>query len=736
MPIASNRRPSLRWSPQCRYVRNKFESFARVIYRVKQRSLAAFSKTKLSRTSEPVHNSTQLSLRSPETVLILSLPGTSESGVLVPPCPHLFCSNEAPTDDEAKLIIDAIKRAEEEASRLNSILLRKQKFSDHCKRNGRGWERAVTHTIDEVNNFIRLHRGLLSLLRQLPVEILQDIFLIHVIDSINPDYNGYFSKHPALAVSQTCRSWRNVALNFPSLWSRLPPIRIQRSRSKTDTQIEILADFLRRSIGSTLHLCLNTANFIPKSADLQFNHPTVNLLCQHAERWTTFTLFASHLTFPNLRTIKGRLNALKGLGLFVSSIGSSMVPGQIIDFFEEAPLLTVVDIGTPFSRAVSLPFSQLKHYKEYVTSLQECQIEKAIASPVLQTLTMKTRNEAYVFPKSTLSNLVRLYAEFCFTPHLNDDVVLCLGNLTLPAIREIRLLSRSDNMTPSLLRLLRNSSPCLSLKTLVFRFWFINEGDLTAILKLTPSLVHLSCTAPATSDIDFVNIADVTLVPKLERCDFIWPDELSASIPHAINILCDSRCEPLIINPAPFLRLNKLTLSFTGLEGSLLQQQLNRLEGWHPTVTSYTLNALKEQLLERLPTLLYLGYREETDIRSLGENEKVAKLLALINTVMVNEAMDIYSSGIILVLDKIATSQYPSTKNVALAKTILEKWKPMTEDPENLLRRRWAYHGYRTLEYIPIDSELRTTSPTDIIRGVADEQINWFDFERIQVGSL
>ncbi|KAH9484882.1 hypothetical protein JR316_0001784 [Psilocybe cubensis] len=711
-----------------RYIRNKFETFSQIVYRVKQHTKrsAKRSKTTLSRTSKRIRNSTQLRIRASKAVLISSFLGLSKTRIPDPPCPHLLRSNEAPTDEEAKLILDAIKRAKEEVLQLNSLLLRKQIVGPLERGNGHGWEHVIMHETEEVNHFIQQHQGLLSLFRQLPVEILQEIFLIRVADGTDRNLFVHFGKHPALPISQTCRSWRNVALHLPSLWSCLPPIRIQQSRSGMETQLKVLTELLKRSIRSSLDLCLDTTEFFPKPGSIQYSQPILDLLCQHAERWETFNLVTSHCTFSGMRSIKGRLHALKVLTLSVPFLSSTSV-SQIenIDLFEDAPLLTSVEIMAPFSRAVLLPFLQLKHYKESFT-LEERQVEKAMSSPVLKTLTIRAQTGGFVFPKFTLSNLVRLYVEFWYGPHLNDEVEQCLGNLTLPAIQDIRLLSRNDNMAPSMLRLLQNSSPCAALKTLALRFRYINPGQLTKMLRLTPSLVHLSCTIPVASTIDIDNIADFTvidppydpLVPKLETCEFFLPDEPNAYayMPYALNKLAAIRCEPLIVIPAvnnqpfhpllpePFVRLKNLTLAFPKYDVSHLQQQFNCLEGWsgYQSTTSSKLNSLTAQLVERLPELLI--YHEPGGIRSWGEHDKVAKLLAKIDAVNVTKAIDIYTSGITFLLGKITICQCPGRKNGALASRILEKWKPITEDPDKLRPRRWTLQGDRTLMYIPIDS--------------------------------
>ncbi|PPQ84328.1 hypothetical protein CVT25_013026 [Psilocybe cyanescens] len=752
-----------------RSVQTKFKSLKQAVrlttWRAQRRLL---SKSKLARTSQCVHTTSKSTICFDKAVIIPSLPGVSQAQLPDPPCPHLLLCNQVPTDAEAELILDAITQAQEEAARLTATFSQRRNtesqskddhdhaqeeaarltatFSqrrntesqskddhDHGGQTSHAWKLAMTHKIDQANIFIRQHQGLLSAIRQLPAEILQEIFL-HVahchLNHHDLQWRLDLNEHPSLALSQACGSWRTIALNMPPLWGHLPTIRLSRSLMTTRLQMQYLHELLRRSTGTLLDLCIDATHFYPVQAD-KHHHPTVELLCQHAELWETAAIKLNVCVLGGLRSIKGRLTALKSLTLS-ASIPPLMLPPDSIDFFEEAPQLTFVHIATPFPQEIPFPFAQLKHYKERF-NFEELQITRAMRSPVLETLTMIVLTDEFAFPTLTLPCLVQLHAEFPYRLRFNHANVGCFDNLTLPSIQDIRIITREKNMAPTLWRMLKNSSPCLALKTLAICFESIDPGQLTSLLQLAPALVHLSATLQLNSEIDIRNLAGAglsgrphpPLVPLLETCEFFHDDDNPADVSIALNTLASFRCEPqappqsletfasninlpLILpfeGPWPIRHLKSLSISFSGPESPRLQTQHRRLEDWSFTVTSFDLGILRDALVAKLPDLLYHGYHEQGGIRSRSENDKVGKILAGIDAIRVDHARDIYASDALYALKSIATCQCPGTKNGALARKILDKWSSITEDPDALKHRHWARQGDRSLVYIPNDSD-------------------------------
>ncbi|PPQ81354.1 hypothetical protein CVT25_015464, partial [Psilocybe cyanescens] len=765
--------------PKQRSIKTKLKNVKQAVRLTKRRvhRSALRSKAKIASASTCIRSSTNYLTRYAKIAIIPSLPGVSKTRLPDPPCPHLLLSNQTPTDAEAELILDAIAQAQAEVTRLTSTLsqTRNTVESDSKKNHGqtsRAQELIASHELSQATIFIHQHQGILSLIRKLPTEILQSIFLF--LDQQHPhrfdDAQWRLPEHLPWSLSQTCCSWRTIALHIPRLWNRFPSIQLERSRTTTKLQIQYLRELLRRSAGTLLDICIDATHFNYVEA-AEYPHPAVALLCQHAERWETATLILRVHILAGLQSLKGRLTALKSLSLSarvrtptpLPSPGDTAIASSL-DAFCPAPLLTTVHLARPFLRSIPLPYEQIKHYKESLDFGHS--LTPAIRSSQLETLTLLVLTHTLIFPPglTCMPRLVELHVDFLYKIHNTNN---CFDGLSLPVIQDIRIQAPQDNLAPTLLCMLQNSSPCLALTTLAIRFGSIEPGQLTSLLELTPELVHLHATLPVDAgagtghglDVDIHNLANSSgqvhrvLVPLLETCEFYYEDDYhTTKISTALNILALSRCElppqsvesPILLagDPGAIRRLTSLSLSFSGPESSRLRAQHSRLDDWFLTTTSFDLAILRDTLVAKLPDLLHYGYHEQGGLRSWSENDKVGKILAEIDAVRVDHARDIYASGVHYTLKGIATCQCAGTKNGALAQKILDKWKPMTEDPNTLRHRHWAMQGDRSLVYIPNDSgkksifcgvglwgstladwvlvlvtDLRTESPGDIILG-------------------
>ena len=71
---------------------------------------------------------------------------------------------------------------------------------------------------DKILHSMVLHRGHMSALWRLPVEVLSQIF-VHCLPETN--HLKVSSKLAPMLLTRICRHWREVAVNIPSLWCRL-----------------------------------------------------------------------------------------------------------------------------------------------------------------------------------------------------------------------------------------------------------------------------------------------------------------------------------------------------------------------------------------------------------------------------------------------------------------------------------------------------------------------------------
>src|SRR4051794_25879016 len=94
------------------------------------------------------------------------------------PAPHLLLSNDPPSPIQIDHIRDAIAEAESESSLLRAKLAKKR-----SQKAGENDKMSITrYKLVYTENFIVQHQRVLSLIRQLPAEILEEIFLWYSTD--------------------------------------------------------------------------------------------------------------------------------------------------------------------------------------------------------------------------------------------------------------------------------------------------------------------------------------------------------------------------------------------------------------------------------------------------------------------------------------------------------------------------------------------------------------------------
>ncbi|PPQ92965.1 hypothetical protein CVT25_000166 [Psilocybe cyanescens] len=668
-----------------------------VKHQIRRRTLHGkhYLHARLDRTRKKTRIVARKAGRAAKNAIIPSLPGVSKVQLPEPPAPQLLVSNYPPNDSESALIVKAIEKAEAEARRWAETL-------EQRRRNGqtsRSWIMVTTHKIEQANRFVRRHKGLISPIRRLPTEILQEIFRWVGQTTQMADRKWRWNKLLPWVLGQICQSWRIVALDTPSLWAQLPTVHLKNKKKKTKTQLQYLSELLHRSRGAPLDISIDTLSFFG------VEHNVVELLCQHAERWEAALICVPSKALTGFHSIKGRLLALKSLILMTPLTHRLHGP---IDLFEVAPLLTTVYLVRPFSGGdVILPFSQLIDYRERLTFGN--QLNPAISSPTLETLTMLELTDDIVFPSVTIPHLVKLQVGFEYRSQHN-----CFDNLTLPVIEDIRVVSYRGNLMPSLIIMLSKTSPS-SLKSFCVRFEFIDNNDLTNLLVLTPHLVTLHITLPS-SHSDILNLAsgyhNQPLVPLLETCEFYAENLIGADLTNALNLLASSRCEPggnldnVNLLPGEARPLKTLSIHFDGPEWAHMQH--GQLENWSAaTTTSEALEYLKCHLHAKLPDLPY-GYCDQPKKLGIGWNNKLGQILAGIESVKVDDVRDIYMSRVHYSLKII--SNWTDSSHGNCAQRVLDKWQPLIE--ESLEDRHWAFQRPYALLYIAKDHALRK-SPED-----------------------
>ncbi|KAJ7067269.1 hypothetical protein C8F01DRAFT_1120811 [Mycena amicta] len=137
-------------------------------------------------------------------------PGTAPEELVAPPiapCPSYLTSNVAPDPSGSSQVLQAISHArnaissvEEQMAALKLVL------------------GALEARRDAYIGFIDAHEKILTPIRQLPTELMAEIFL-RCVEGEQPPWNPPTNIEWRLA--QVCIAWRTLALSTPALWRRL-----------------------------------------------------------------------------------------------------------------------------------------------------------------------------------------------------------------------------------------------------------------------------------------------------------------------------------------------------------------------------------------------------------------------------------------------------------------------------------------------------------------------------------
>lgn len=505
---------------------------------------------------------------------MLSLPGISRINLPEPPFPHLLHSNVPPSDSEAIDILKVISAVEAQSLHLQEI------------QEG-GADRMTKHQLDLADQFVHAHRGVLSAIRRIPPELLQEIFIHITVPWTYSRWNTI-----PWALSQVCRRWRTTALSVSSLWSRLPTIYLHKKTSCSyAAQIrELLLRSRDAPISFYLYAPFKELN----------SHPIIDALVLHSDRWQTVAIDSTTPTIFAFKGIKGRLSSLRTLSLEVWRQTDPVV----FDMFEDAPQLREVSLDGPFPGEVRLPFSQLTRYKERVRGRGMADFTISLATS-LTTLEISRLSESPDIPVTTLPLLVTLKVQF-------DDIISqgFLENVTLPAIQEIRIAGFEGHLITVLTAMIsRSPSPCM-LKKFAFRSSELDSGELTTLLKLTPHLVDLNLPLPPPEDLSNLIIRRNSrpLVPLLQMLTFEAEGVRRAETSQALNALAVSRSYhqnssvvPGDIPLGDHRVLKELRILFK--TSRTCHYELRFLENWLQSEESKQLEVWKEKLLQEIPEL-------------------------------------------------------------------------------------------------------------------------------------
>ena len=498
--------------------------------------------------------------------------------------PHLLHSNLPPSDSERAAVCNIVAVVQEEIARLQC----KPDFLQHRRRR-----------LSQCTELLRVHSAVLSPIRWVPTEVLEQIFQ-YCTWKYTPGRDCHWQELP-WAISQVCRAWRDITLNLPFLWNRLPIHLRNDTWPNLDGAATFLKTLLERSRNAPLHLYI----YAPfKEYDW---HPLINVVVLHSERVQELMIQSSSITMQAFQKIKGRLPLLRKLTL--SKVSRPVQAGAlIIDIFEDAPLLREATFVRLYTHELMLPWSQLISFNGHkINRTGLCQV---VANSLNLNRLEITGHSYGAGPKTvTLCHLISLKVKL-ENPVINSNFFF--GSLNLPIVEEIEVEEYQGELFSHLTTMLSRCPAASVLRKLVLRTVVQGPGSLISLLRFTPRLSELDIELPPLHDlldliIDQENAAVVPMLQKL-TVHVTAGDEWRKEIP--MTSLARSRCEiDMLPTGGSFLpserrRLKSFRLVFP--DSAVCHMAQAELNGWleDPESTD-RLISWRHMLHEELPELDY-----------------------------------------------------------------------------------------------------------------------------------
>jgi hypothetical protein len=128
--------------------------------------------------------------------------------------------------------------------------------------------------------FIKVHQGLLSPIRRVPPDVLQEIFW----RCLPTAHNSVLSfKQAPLVFGLVCRRWRQVAYSTPKLWTSLHIIAVPLAFPRAQARFEAFNIWLARS--GILPLSISMSSIKETHMSMCEFRPYFQLIAKHARRW-------------------------------------------------------------------------------------------------------------------------------------------------------------------------------------------------------------------------------------------------------------------------------------------------------------------------------------------------------------------------------------------------------------------------------------------------------------------
>ncbi|KAJ7196793.1 hypothetical protein GGX14DRAFT_671912 [Mycena pura] len=228
------------------------------------------------------------------------------------PCPELLITNSVPSDFQANEIHKLILDTDAEISALGAEITRVRRALDRLELRRAG-----------LSDFVKSHRPVVSVVRRLPTDILDEIFS-HYLDASDPYYTALGPRR-LLHLVGVCDRWRTIALGSPLLWRHVVAISNKLKMQQISLQ-------LQRSAPVALSIHLAVASMTGMRREL---NSTLDPLLTESRRWQNLFLRMHPSDFKLLATSGAEFPILEKLDLEVRE----SVPGHAALFLRSLPAL-------------------------------------------------------------------------------------------------------------------------------------------------------------------------------------------------------------------------------------------------------------------------------------------------------------------------------------------------------------------------------------------------------------
>ncbi|KAJ7037460.1 hypothetical protein C8F04DRAFT_1257025 [Mycena alexandri] len=213
---------------------------------------------------------------------------------MISPFASKLDTNYCPLDEE---VLEIQRLLVEPLSRLKGI---DDKIAELQKTIGK-----LTQERDSVSTYVEAHKALISPLRRLPLDIIQEIFIACLPTHRNCVMSAV--EGPVL-LGRICSLWRTVSLSTPRLWARLhiaEPGRAQQApiyQEKYAQRLAITKAWLERSGRCPLSISFDGSKIHPPGLSEPVNR-FLGIVLSYASRWQHISVTASSSALDTVFTL-------------------------------------------------------------------------------------------------------------------------------------------------------------------------------------------------------------------------------------------------------------------------------------------------------------------------------------------------------------------------------------------------------------------------------------------------